>query len=145
MKQHYHFIGIGGVGMGALASLMLAKGYKVSGSDLKESQLFLQLKEQGAQVFLGHRPENIKNPDFVVYSSAVKANNPEVVAAKDQKVPILRRAELLAQIMNHHVGITIAGAHGKTTTTSMTSLLLAAAFDRYRRHHQRRFLQRQFR
>jgi UDP-N-acetylmuramate--alanine ligase len=127
MKDHYHFIGVGGVGMGALASLMMAKGYKVSGSDLKESPLFLNLKEAGAQVFLGHDRENLRRPDYVVYSSAVREDNPEMMAAKDQKIPIIRRAELLAQLMNNHVGITVAGAHGKTTTTSMVSLLLIKA------------------
>src|SRR3989338_3247744 len=85
MKDHYHFIGIGGVGMGAFASLMLAKGHKVSGSDIKEGPLFLQLKEKGAQVFLGHDSKNVQRPDFVVYSSAVKPDNPEMVAAKDQR------------------------------------------------------------
>lgn len=127
MKEHYHFIGIGGIGMGALASLMIAKGYKVSGSDLKESQLFLQLKEQGAQVFIGHAYKNVQHPHYVVYSSAVKSDNLEMVAANDQSIPLLRRAELLAELMNNHVGITVAGAHGKTTTSSMSSYLLINA------------------
>ncbi|MDP2654031.1 MAG: UDP-N-acetylmuramate--L-alanine ligase [Candidatus Omnitrophota bacterium] len=125
--KHYHFIGIGGIGMGALASLVLAKGHRVSGSDLKESQLFLELRHRGAAVFLGHAYENVGQPDFVVYSSAVGEDNPEMKAARDKEIPVLRRAELLAELMSNHVGITVAGAHGKTSTTSMISCLLMSA------------------
>ncbi len=127
MNKHYHFIGIGGIGMGGLALLMLAKGYKVSGSDLKENQLTHQLKEQGATVFIGHDAEYIKGADFIVYSSAINASNPEFLAARTQNRPLLKRAQLLAQLMQGYTAITVAGAHGKTTTTSMISNLLVKA------------------
>jgi UDP-N-acetylmuramate--alanine ligase len=128
MSKHYHFIGIGGIGMGTLASLILAKGHKVSGSDLKESELTLQLKKGGAQIAIGpHHASNIKSPDFVVYTSAIRMNNPELMESVCRKIPVLRRAEVLAQLVNEQTGITIAGAHGKTTTTSMISYMLINA------------------
>ncbi len=123
----YHFIGIGGVGVGTLASLMLKKGHQVSGSDLKDSALSLALREKGAQVFIGHQASQLGEVDYVVYSSAIASDNPELQAAYQRKIPVLKRAELLAQIMDNHIGITIAGAHGKTTTTSMVSHLLLDA------------------
>ncbi len=113
--------------MGTLASLILDKGYKVSGSDLKDSALSLNLRKKGAEVFLGHAAENVEHADYVIYSSAINMENPELVQARAKKIPILKRAELLAQIMDNHVGITVAGAHGKTTTTSMVSHLLLDA------------------
>ena len=125
--KHYHFIGIGGMGMGNLALLMLAKGYQVSGSDLKESDLTRQLSEKGARVYIGHDIRNIGSADCVVYSSAVKMDNPEMFHAHSQHIPVLRRAELLAHLVNKEVGITVAGAHGKTTTSSLASLLLIKA------------------
>ena len=127
MNKHYHFIGIGGVGMGAVASLLLAKGHKISGSDLKDSELTLKLKKAGAQVMIGHHASNVKSPDYVVYSSAIRVNNPELIESVSRKIPVLRRAEVLAQLVNEQVGITIGGAHGKTTTTSMISSLLINA------------------
>ncbi len=125
--KHYHFIGVGGMGMGNLALLMLAKGYKVSGSDLKESELTHRLREQGARINIGHDISNLEGADCVVYSSAVKASNPEMFHAVSQYLPVLKRAELLAQLVNNEVGITVAGAHGKTTTSSLASLLLINA------------------
>ncbi len=127
MYHHYHFIGIGGIGMGTLASLMMAKGYKVSGSDLKESPMTQRLRTEGAIIVIGHHAENIQGADFIVFSSAINGENPELVAAQKQNKPILQRAKLLAQLMENQIGITIAGAHGKTTTTSMISFLLIQA------------------
>ncbi len=123
----YHFVGIGGVGVGTLASLILDKGHTVSGSDLKDSALSLSLRKKGAQVFIGHAASHVADVDYVVYSSAISLDNPELQAARQKHIPILKRAELLAQIMDNHIGITIAGAHGKTTTTSMVSHLLLTA------------------
>ncbi len=127
MKSQYHFIGIGGIGMGTLASLLLDKGYKVSGSDLKDNELTAQLRRAGALITIGHQAGNVQKPDYVVYSSAIRVNNPELIEAVSRKIPVLKRAEVLAQMVNAQTGITIAGAHGKTTTTSMASYLLINA------------------
>lgn len=127
MSKHYHLIGIGGIGMGTLASLLLDQGHTVSGSDLKDNELILGLRKKGATVTIGHQPGNVKTPDFVVYSSAVRVNNPELIESESRNIPVLRRAEVLAQLVNQQTGITIAGAHGKTTTTSMISSLLINA------------------
>jgi len=127
MKEHYHFIGIGGSGMGPLALLMVAKGYRVSGSDLKENVLTKQLREKGANIFIGHDADHVEGAHVVVYSSAILEDNPERGEAKRRHVPILRRAELLAQLMNEQIGVAVAGAHGKTTTTSMISHLFVQA------------------
>ncbi|MBF0485743.1 MAG: UDP-N-acetylmuramate--L-alanine ligase [Candidatus Omnitrophica bacterium] len=125
--RHYHFIGVGGMGMGNLALLMLAKGFTVSGSDVKESELTRQLSEKGARIYIGHDTRNLEGADCVVYSSAITTTNPEMFRAVSEHIPILRRAELLAQLVNKEVGVTVAGAHGKTTTSSMASLLLIKA------------------
>ena len=127
MIKRYHFIGVGGMGMGTLALLMLAKGFQVSGSDQKESELTHQLREKGAKIFIGHDIRNIEGADCIVYSSAIKADNPEMFQAFSLHLPVLKRAELLAQLLNKEVGITVAGAHGKTTTSSMASYLLIKA------------------
>ena len=127
MTKHYHFIGIGGISMGALASLLLDKGYKISGSDLRSNKMTDQLKEKGAVIYQGHEGRHVEGASVVVYSSAVKEDNVERIAAELYKIPLLRRAELLAQLMNEHYGITIAGAHGKTTTSSMIARLLIDA------------------
>ncbi len=126
-KEHYHFIGIGGIGMGTLASLIIAQGHHVSGSDIKESQMTSILKSQGALIYIGHDASNVDAVDYVVYSSAIDENNPEIVSARDKGIHLMRRAELLAQMVNSKVGITIAGAHGKTTTTSMATGMLIRA------------------
>ena len=127
-KKHYHFIGIGGIGMGTLAALLLAKGHKVSGSDLKEKDEWIdRLRKAGATIFTGHNASYVQNPDYVVYSSAIRVTNPEMIDAVSRSLPLLRRVELLAQLANEQTGITIAGAHGKTTTTSMISYLLINA------------------
>ncbi len=125
--KRYHFIGIGGMGMGNLALLMLAKGFQVSGSDQKESELTRRLAEKGAKIFIGHDIRNLEGADCVVYSSAIKTDNPEMFQAFSKHIPVLRRAELLAQLLNKEVGITVGGAHGKTTTSSMASYLLINA------------------
>lgn len=125
--KHYHFIGIGGIGMGTLALLLQEQGHKVSGSDLKENVLTAKLKEKGAQIFIGHKKENIQHPDYVVFSSAITADNPEMRQAKLQNTPIMHRAQLLAEVMIGKKSVTVAGAHGKTTTTSMVSCLLREA------------------
>ena len=127
VSKHYHLIGIGGIGMGTLASLLLDQGHTVSGSDLKDNELTAGLRKKGACITIGHSTGNIKAPDFVVYSSAVRVNNPELIESESRNIPVLRRAEVLAQLVNRRAGITIAGAHGKTTTTSMISSLLINA------------------
>jgi UDP-N-acetylmuramate--alanine ligase len=128
MGKHYHLIGIGGIGMGTLASLLMDQGHTVSGSDLKENEMTMGLRKRGAITFVGHRTGNVvKNADYVVYSSAVRVNNPELMESESRNIPVLRRAEVLAQLVNEQIGITIAGAHGKTTTTSMVSSLLINA------------------
>jgi len=128
MSKYYHLIGIGGIGMGTLASLLLDQGHSVSGSDVKENEMTSGLKKRGATICVGHRTGNIvKEVDYVVYSSAIRVNNPELIEAESRNIPVLRRAEVLAQLVNQQIGITIAGAHGKTTTTSMVSSLLINA------------------
>jgi UDP-N-acetylmuramate--alanine ligase len=128
MKKHYHLIGIGGIGMGTLASLLLDQCNTVSGSDLNGNELTLGLKKRGVAIYIGHRTGNIvKSVDYVVYSSAIRVNNPELIESESRNLPVLRRAEVLAQLVNQQMGITIAGAHGKTTTTSMVSSLLINA------------------
>lgn len=127
MNKHYHFIGIGGIGMGALAILLLKKGYQVSGSDVRENQMVLNLREQGARISIGHARENLNGADCVVFSSAIAKDNPELIEAQTRNLKILQRAQLLADLMQGHTGITVAGAHGKTTTTSMISNMLIKA------------------
>lgn len=126
-KKHYHLIGIGGIGVGTLASLLLAKGHKVSGSDIKDNELTMQLRKKGATISIGHHASNVQNPDYVVYSSAIRMTNPEMIESGIRNLPLLKRAEVLAQLVNEEIAITIAGAHGKTTTTSMISCLLLNA------------------
>ena len=120
-----HFIGIGGIGMSGIAEILLDQGFKVSGSDRALSEVTERLQHLGAVIFEGHRASNIKNDvDTVVYSSAVQSENEEMVEAQRRKIPLVRRAEMLAEVMRLKYGIGIAGTHGKTTTTSMTSLVL---------------------
>jgi UDP-N-acetylmuramate--alanine ligase len=127
MPTHYHLIGIGGIGMSGIAQLLLRRGIKVTGSDLKESQTTEELKSLGAQVFLGHNPANIKGADLIVYSSAIKDDNVEIREAKRLGISLIKRAEALAQLMKDKVVITVTGSHGKTTTTSLVSYLLLEA------------------
>jgi UDP-N-acetylmuramate--alanine ligase len=120
-----HFVGIGGVGMGGIAEVMLNLGYEVSGSDLQENAVTRRLGELGAKVYPGHAAQNVKDCDVVVISSAVKADNPEVVAAHELRIPVVPRAEMLAELMRFRYGIAVAGTHGKTTTTSLIASVLA--------------------
>jgi UDP-N-acetylmuramate--alanine ligase len=125
--QRIHLVGIGGIGMSGIAEVLLTLGYSVSGSDTKPSTITERLQDLGATIFEGHKAENVHGAHVVVTSSAVKADNPEVVEAHKQKVPVIPRAEMLAELMRLKYGIAVAGAHGKTTTTSMVASILAAA------------------
>ena len=123
--QQIHFVGVGGIGMSGIAEVLLNLGYRVSGSDLKSSAVTQRLAGLGAAVFEGHRAENIAGAEVVVTSSAIAAENPEVVEAHKLHVPVIQRAEMLAELMRLKYGIAIAGMHGKTTTTSMVAAVLA--------------------
>jgi UDP-N-acetylmuramate--alanine ligase len=123
--QQIHFVGIGGIGMSGIAEVLLNLGYKVSGSDLKSSAVTQRLAGLGATIFEGHRAENIAGAEVVVTSSAIAAENPEVLEAHKLHVPVIQRAEMLAELMRLKYGIAIAGMHGKTTTTSMVAAVLA--------------------
>ncbi|MGH9814824.1 MAG: UDP-N-acetylmuramate--L-alanine ligase [Candidatus Acidiferrales bacterium] len=125
--QRIHFAGIGGIGMSGIAEVLLTLGYSVSGSDVKASPITARLENLGATIYEGHRAEQVEGAHVLVVSSAVKADNPEVVEAHRLKIPVIPRAEMLAELMRLKYGIAIAGAHGKTTTTSMTASVLAAA------------------
>lgn len=125
--RQIHFVGIGGSGMCGIAEVLITQGYKVSGSDIQESANTKRLTAQGAQVFLGHREENVADADVVVTSTAVNSDNPEVQAARAKRTPIVPRAEMLAEIMRYRHGIAIAGTHGKTTTTSLIASILGQA------------------
>ncbi len=125
--RHIHFVGIGGAGMSGIAEVMINLGYQVSGSDQRESGITLRLAGLGARIELGHAAEHVRDVDAVVISSAVKENNPEVAAAREWRIPVVPRAEMLAEIMRFHYGIAVAGTHGKTTTTSLVTSVLAEA------------------
>lgn len=120
-----HFVGIGGVGMGGIAEVMLNLGYDICGSDINENAVTHRLSELGADISYGHAAENLRDCDVVVVSTAVKEDNPEVVAAHEQRIPVIPRAEMLAEIMRFRYGIAVAGTHGKTTTTSLVASVLA--------------------
>ncbi|TAK90563.1 MAG: UDP-N-acetylmuramate--L-alanine ligase [Burkholderiaceae bacterium] len=123
--QHIHFVGIGGSGMSGIAEVLLNLGYQISGSDLARSSATDRLAGLGARVVIGHAAEHVTDADAVVTSTAVKADNPEVIAARDRKIPIVPRAVMLAELMRLKRGIAIAGTHGKTTTTSLVASVLA--------------------
>jgi UDP-N-acetylmuramate--alanine ligase len=128
--RRIHFIGIGGAGMCGIAEVLLNQGYKVSGSDAKAGKTTERLQALGAQVFIGHAAENVAQTDVVVVSTAIDSTNPEIVAAREARLPIVRRAEMLGELMRYRHGIAIAGTHGKTTTTSLvTSILAEGGFD----------------
>ncbi len=120
-----YFVGIGGSGMSGIAEVMLSLGYAVQGSDLKRNKQTRRLEEQGATLFIGHAADNIRDADAVVVSSAVDETNPEVAAAKEQLMPVVSRAEMLAELMRFRYSIAVAGTHGKTTTTSLVASVLA--------------------
>ncbi|MCJ7640942.1 MAG: UDP-N-acetylmuramate--L-alanine ligase [Desulfobacterales bacterium] len=124
--QHVHFVGIGGIGMSGIAEVLLNLGYQISGSDLKESEVTRRLVSLGCTVSYGHRKENVKEADVVVVSSAVRSGNPEVEVAEQRLIPVIPRAEMLAELMRMKIGVAIAGTHGKTTTTSLIATVLAA-------------------
>jgi len=126
-KHRVHFVGIGGIGMSGIAEVLLNLGYSVSGSDLNESESTQRLRSLGAQVFIGHREANLSSdPSVVVISTAVKFSNPEVLEARRRQIPVIPRAEMLAELMRMKYGVAVAGSHGKTTTTSMISAVLSA-------------------
>jgi len=120
-----HFVGIGGAGMGGIAEVLLNLGYAVQGSDLKPNEVTQRLQRQGAQIMLGHAREHVGAADVVVVSTAIAADNPEVIEASARRLPIVQRAEMLGELMRFRYAIAIAGTHGKTTTTSMVASLLA--------------------
>lgn len=125
--RHIHFVGIGGAGMGGIAEVLAHEGYHISGSDLQANMITKKLTALGAHIFFNHRPENIHKANVVVVSSAISADNPEIVAAKQTCIPVIQRAEMLAELMRFRHGIAIAGTHGKTTTTAMVASIYIAA------------------
>jgi UDP-N-acetylmuramate--alanine ligase len=122
-----HFVGIGGIGMSGIAEVLLNLGYQVSGSDQRESDVTRRLQSLGGKIFVGHRAEQVRSADVVVISSAVKTDNPEVVAARRRDIPVIPRAEMLGELMRVKDGVAVAGSHGKTSTTTMVATILAHA------------------
>ncbi|OKP03058.1 UDP-N-acetylmuramate:L-alanyl-gamma-D-glutamyl-meso-diaminopimelate ligase [Xenorhabdus eapokensis] len=125
--RHIHFVGIGGAGMGGIAEVLANEGYQISGSDLAPNSVTQQLIALGATIYFNHRPENVRDASVVVASTAISAENPEIVAAREARIPVIRRAEMLAELMRYRHGIAIAGTHGKTTTTAMIAGIYAQA------------------
>lgn len=125
--RRIHFIGIGGAGMSGIAEVLLNQGYEISGSDIKASSVTQRLENKGAKIFIGHTAENIIGADVLVNSSAINNTNPEIIHARELRIPVVRRAEMLAELMRYRHGIAVAGTHGKTTTTSLMASVLAAA------------------
>ena len=123
--KHIHFVGIGGAGMCGIAEVLKNQGYKVSGSDIKASKTTAQLEENGIKVFIGHSADNIKDANVIVVSTAIDQENPEIKAAIETRTPVVRRAEMLGELMRYRHGIAVAGTHGKTTTTSLVTCMLA--------------------
>jgi UDP-N-acetylmuramate--alanine ligase len=123
--QRIHMLGIGGVGMAGIAEVLINLGYRVSGSELRESPAVQRLRDQGATVYLGHVAAQVAGADVVVVSTAVRSDNPELVYAREHRIPVVRRAEMLAELMRFRYGVAIAGTHGKTTTTSLVAAVLA--------------------
>jgi UDP-N-acetylmuramate--alanine ligase len=120
-----HFVGIGGIGMSGIAEVLVNLGYNVGGSDVQPSETTARLQKIGARVIIGHAAENIGNADVVVTSTAVKTNNPEVIEAHRKNIPVIPRAEMLAELLKMKFSVAVSGSHGKTTTTSMISTILA--------------------
>lgn len=125
--RRIHFVGIGGAGMCGIAEVLLNQGYAISGSDAKASATTERLQKLGAQVFVGHAAEHVEGVDVLVVSTAIDTTNPEIIAAREARLPIVRRAEMLGELMRYRHGIAIAGTHGKTTTTSLVTSILAEA------------------
>jgi len=124
--KRIHFIGIGGAGMSGIAEVLINQGYEISGSDLRESTVTRRLQAKGAKIFIGHSESNVEGANVVVNSSAVDEHNPEMTGARNHRIPIVRRAEMLGELMRYRHGIAVAGTHGKTTTTSLLASVLAA-------------------
>jgi UDP-N-acetylmuramate--alanine ligase len=122
-----HFVGIGGAGMGGIAEVLLNEGYQITGSDIGENQVVKRLTSLGAKITLGHHQDNVNGASVIVVSTAINAENPELLAAHQQRIPVVRRAEMLAELMRFRHGIAIAGTHGKTTTTSLIASIFAQA------------------
>ncbi|MGX2949446.1 UDP-N-acetylmuramate--L-alanine ligase [Ursidibacter sp. B-7004-1] len=122
-----HFVGIGGAGMSGIAEVLLNEGYQISGSDIADGAVTQRLAKAGAKIFFGHQGENVTDASVVVISSAITDDNPEVIAAKEARIPVIQRAQMLAEIMRFRHGIAIAGTHGKTTTTAMISMIYTEA------------------
>ncbi|MGH9797431.1 MAG: UDP-N-acetylmuramate--L-alanine ligase, partial [Candidatus Polarisedimenticolia bacterium] len=125
--RRLHFVGIGGIGMSGIAEVLLNLGYEVTGSDLEEGASVQRLRRLGASISRGHNPRHVGDADVVVVSSAVKPDNPEVIEARHRQIPVIPRAEMLAELMRIKYGIAVAGSHGKTTTTSMIAQVLSGA------------------
>ena len=125
--KHIHFIGIGGAGMGGIAEVLLNEGYNISGSDRQANGMTERLENLGATIYFGHAASNVEIANVVVVSSAIDHTNPEIMAAKSKRIPVIRRAEMLAELMRFRYGIAVAGTHGKTTTTSLISTIFAQA------------------
>ncbi|WP_428945190.1 UDP-N-acetylmuramate--L-alanine ligase [Pantoea sp. FN060301] len=123
--RHIHFVGIGGAGMGGIAEVLANEGYQISGSDLAPNAVTQHLSKLGATLYFNHRPENVSDASVVVVSTAVSQDNPEIIAAREARIPVIRRAEMLAELMRFRHGIAVAGTHGKTTTTAMLSSIYA--------------------
>jgi UDP-N-acetylmuramate--alanine ligase len=123
--KRIHFVGIGGIGMSGIAEVLINMGYEISGSDIGQSSTVKRLKDLGANITIGHRAENVKGSGVVVTSSAIRPDNPEVLGAKELNIPVIPRAEMLAELMRLRYGIAVAGSHGKTTTTSMVAAVLS--------------------
>ncbi|MDX2367316.1 MAG: Mur ligase domain-containing protein, partial [Colwellia sp.] len=123
--KRIHFVGIGGAGMGGIAEVLLNEGYQISGSDIGENQVVKRLVKFGADITIGHASENVIGASVIVVSTAINQDNPELIAAKAERIPVVRRAEMLAELMRFRHGIAIAGTHGKTTTTSLIASIFA--------------------
>ncbi|MDO6544076.1 UDP-N-acetylmuramate--L-alanine ligase [Photobacterium sanguinicancri] len=122
-----HFVGIGGAGMSGIAEVLVNEGYRISGSDIAPNAVTNSLESKGAEIFFGHRPENVQGASVVVVSTAISQDNPELVAARESRIPVVRRAEMLAELMRYRHGIAIAGTHGKTTTTALVTQIYSEA------------------
>jgi UDP-N-acetylmuramate--alanine ligase len=125
--RRIHFVGIGGAGMGGIAEVLANEGYQISGSDIASNRVTEHLASLGATIFIGHEASHVSGASVVVVSTAIHGDNPEIVAAREQRIPVVRRAEMLAELMRYRHGIAIAGTHGKTTTTSLVSSIYAEA------------------
>jgi UDP-N-acetylmuramate--alanine ligase len=125
-KQHFHFVGIGGIGMSGIAEVLLHEGYQISGTDLKSNSLIQRLTHLGAQIAIGHHAQHVAQPDAIIHSSAVAHDNVELITGRRKGIPIIPRGMMLAELMRFRYGIVIAGAHGKTTTTGLTTAVLSS-------------------